>query len=311
MPSEVSMLKTLSLLIFLNGLLIGCSAPLPTVSAGAASADRAPMVMRFDQATHFTAPDGTPVLVQPKDYLVEPTVDAQLRLMPLNGGEPLLLAAEPVTHDIELSSSAPLLLALNEDSRNVVWLNPDGTALDAAGSLSGVRSRDSVRTGRHYQLVYQLDPTTGRLIFGETATGQSSDMNHAQLPPGARVGAGAPGNIGAEERVSNVEIQSFLSNYNQTEALANNILKKLDDTFRFEDNRDRPGGNYAQQTQPSAASYRAMCAGDGTCQAFTFVRPPAGTASGQCFLKQTVPAAVDNPCCVSGRKIPRMQQKIN
>jgi hypothetical protein len=302
------MLKPLSLLIFLNGLLIGCSTPLPTVSAGAASADRAPMVMRFDQATHFTAPDGTPVVVPPEYYLVEPTVDAQLRLMPLNGGAPLLLAAEPVTHDIELSSSAPLLLALNKDSRNVVWLNPDGTALDAAGSLSGVRSRDIVPTRRHYRLVYQLDPTTGRLSFGESATGQRSDMNHAQLPPGARMAAG---NIGAEERVSNVDIQSLLSNYNQTEALASNILKKLDDTFRFEDNRDRPGGDYAQQAQPNAASCRAICTGDDTCQAFTFVKPPAGAASGQCFLKRTVPAAVDNPCCVSGRKTPRMQQKIN
>jgi hypothetical protein len=197
---------------------------------------------------------------------------------------------------------------LNEDSRNVVWLNPDGTALDAVGSLSGIRSRSSVRARRHYQLVYQLDPATGRLTFGESATGQRPDMNPAQFPPGARMGAG---NIGADAHVSNIEIQSLLSNYNQAETLASNVLKKLDDEFRFENNRDRPGGDYAQQAQPSAVSCRAMCAGDGTCQAFTFVKPPAGAASGQCFLKRTVPAAVENPCCVSGRKTLRMQQKIN
>jgi hypothetical protein len=305
------MLKTLSLLILLNGLLIGCSTAMPTVSAGPASADRAPMVMRFDQATHFTAPDGTPVLVLPEEYLVEPTADAQLRLMPLNGGEPLLLAAEPVTHDIDLSSSIPLLLALNEDSRNVVWLNPDGTALDAVGSLSGVRSHSSVRARRHYQLVYQLDPATGRLTFGDGEIGRRPNTKDARLSPEALMGVGTAGNVEAGAHVSNIEIQSLLSNYNQAETLASNVLKKLDDGFPLEDNRDHPGGDYAQQVQPSAVSCRAMCAGDGTCQAFTFVKPPAGAASGQCFLKRTVPAAVENPCCVSGRKTLRMQQKIN
>ena len=102
-------------------------------------------MIQLEQPVHFTAPDGGPVVVEPNDYHVEQTTESHLRLVPEKGGRPILLAAVTTTHDIEVSKPFPLLLALNEDARNLVLLLPDGTALDAAGSLSGIQSRDLAR----------------------------------------------------------------------------------------------------------------------------------------------------------------------
>jgi hypothetical protein len=116
------------------------------------------------------------------------------------------------------------------------------------------------------------------------------------------VGAGALGNLGSGEQLSNFEIQSVLSNYNQAETLRSNIQKKLNEGFRLEYNWDRPGGDYAQQAQPSPEACRTTCAGDGTCQAFTFVKPLPGSSTGLCFLKRTVPTPVGNSCCISAKR---------
>lgn len=258
--------------------------------------------IQLDKPVHFTAPDGAPVLAAPDDYLVEQTAEAQLRLVPSRGGSPLLLAAEATTHDIDVSAPFPLLLALNQDTRNVVLLMPDGTALDAAGSLSGVQSREIVRQRRHYQLAYQLDPTTGQVKFGDGATGQRPLASQSSLSSNARVGGGKLGNLGSEDRALNFELQNQLSQYNQAEALAKAVEKARNEQFRLEYDWDRPGSDYAQQAEPNPESCRAACADNGTCQAFTFVKSPAGSSTGQCFLKRTVPAAVANPCCISGKR---------
>jgi hypothetical protein len=294
--------RRISLLLPIGLLLAGCATKGPVLESTQAVDDSGPISVQLHQPVHFSTPEGASAVVPAGMYDVKPAGAAALQLNPSGSGTPLVVAADPVTHDIDLSAPFPLLLALNDDARNVVLLMPDGTALDAAGSLSGVQPRDIVRPRRHYQLAYSLDPMTGQIRFGNGATGQRPQIGKANISTGALVDAGKLGDLGPGDTESDFEIQEYMSNLNQAEILANNIRKKLDERFPLEENRDRPGGDYAQQIQPNATSCRTACAGDRTCQAFTFVKPHAGTSIGGCFLKRTVPAAVANSCCISGRR---------
>jgi len=262
--------------------------------------------IQLDKAVHFTAPDGAPVLAVQDEYLVEQTADAQLRLVPDKGGSSLILAADIGTHDLEVSAPFSLILALNDDARDVVLLMPDGTALDARGSLSGLRTRDIVRTRRHYQLAYQLDQATGQVQFGDGVAGQRLPANQSRVASNYRLGAGSIGNIGATSTegaaLSMIELQSALSNRATALALATNIAAAQNEPFHLEYNMNRPGSDYGQRTTVSPEACRAICSADGACQAFTFVKPPVGVSAGQCYLKQAVPAQIGNPCCISAKR---------
>jgi hypothetical protein len=174
--------------------LSACATNVPPIPA--LEPDRSQTTIQLDKTVHFSAPDGAPVLATPNEYLAERTADEQLRLVPDKGGAPLILTADRGTHDLEVSAPFPLVLAMNDDARNVVLLMPDGTALDASGSLSGVQTRDIVRPRRHYQLAYQVNPVTGQVQFGDGATGLRPPAGPASLSPNYRAGAGASGNPG-------------------------------------------------------------------------------------------------------------------
>ncbi len=69
-------------------------------------------------------------------------------------------------------------------------------------------------------------------------------------------------------------------------------------------NRDRPGSdfnNIAIATPDPTVCYNA-CNAVGQCQAWTYVKPGVQGPSARCYLKNAVPAAVVNNCCVSGVK---------
>jgi len=259
--------------------------------------------IQFDKTVHFPAPDGAPVPAAPDEYLVEQTTDAQLRLVPHTGGSPLIVAADQCTHDLEVSAPFPLVLALTDDERNVMLLMPDSTALNASGSLSGVRAREIVRSRRHYQLAYQFDQATGQVQFGDGVAGQRPPRSQSQVASNYRVGAGSIGNIGATSTAgaehSMIELQSALSNRTTALALATNIAAAQNEHFHLEYNTDRPGSDYGQRAIISPETCRAICSADGSCQAFTFVKPPAAASAGQCYLKQAVPTQNGYPCCIS------------
>jgi hypothetical protein len=272
------------------------------------------LAIQFDKTLHFSAPDGAPVLATPDEYLVEQTADAQLRLVPGKGGSPLIVAAETGTHDLEVSTPFPLVLALNDDARDVVLLMPDGTALDAAGSLSGVRTRDIVRPRRHYQLAYQLNPATGQVQFGDGAIGQRLPAGRSSMSSNYRIGAGALGNVGTPPssgaELSMIQLQSVVSDRTKAEALASNILAAQNEHFHLEYNTDRPGSDYGQRATVNPEACRAICSADGNCQAFTFVKPPSEVSTGQCYLKRTVPTPVGDRCCISAKRKSLQEEMI-
>lgn len=290
----------------LSPLFTACATESPLTAPPPTKAKAMPMLIRLDQPVHFTTPGGPPVLAAPDDYLVQPMADEQLRLVPQKGGSPLLLAADSVTHDIELSAPIPLLLAFNEDAHNLVLLMPDGTALDAAGSISGIQRRDVVRPKRRYQLAYQLNPATGQIQFGEGTTGQQPPGLQSSASSNYRRGAGALGNVGvstsAESKLDMIQLQSLISQRQLAIQLATNISAAMNERFHLEYNTDRPGNDYGQRLTTSAETCRNICSSDGNCQTLTFVKPSSGTPAGLCSLKQTVPAPVGNACCTSAKR---------
>jgi len=288
--------------LMLMALLAGCGGQ--GLSQSPASTDKTIPALTLDTAIHFATPDGAPLLVEPDDYRVEQATESQLRLVPEKGGRPVLLAAEITTHDIEVSKPFPLLLALNEDARNLVLLLPDGAALDAAGSLSGIQSRDLARPRRHYHLAYQLDQATGQIRFGDGVTGQRPPGSQSQVASTYHGGTGAIGNIDAtrNSELEMINLQSLVSQRQQAVSLAQNIAAAQNEPFHFEYNMNRPGNDYGQRTTVSPEACRAICSTDSACQAFTFVKPPAGSTAGQCYLKRSVPTAAANPCCISAKR---------
>ncbi len=67
---------------------------------------------------------------------------------------------------------------------------------------------------------------------------------------------------------------------------------------------DRPGSDFHNfdLAAPSPEICRDTCASDGRCVAYTYVRPGVQGPSARCWLKNAVPNAVSNGCCVSGVK---------
>lgn len=63
----------------------------------------------------------------------------------------------------------------------------------------------------------------------------------------------------------------------------------------------RWGGDYRSLSMPAGAQgCAAACAVDESCKAWTYERPREDRPDGLCRLKDTVPARVASPCCVSG-----------
>lgn len=74
---------------------------------------------------------------------------------------------------------------------------------------------------------------------------------------------------------------------------------------QMEVDRDRPGGDYTNVTLPAGSqpqSCQQLCAADGQCKSWTYVKAGIQAQNPRCWLKSSVPAAVANTCCVSGLK---------
>jgi hypothetical protein len=70
-----------------------------------------------------------------------------------------------------------------------------------------------------------------------------------------------------------------------------------------EANTDRPGGDFTsfEMRRPVAAACAATCESNPKCYAWTFVKPGVQGRRARCWLKGTIPPAVANSCCISGK----------
>jgi len=284
----------------------GCATqqgPEATAPQGAADA----MInIHLDKPLFFQTPDGQTVRTPSGDYRVEDAADAQLRLLSLEHAPTLIVVATPNSHDLDLSATFVLTFTEKEDEQHILLLHPDGSARDAVGSLSGIQSRDVFRAKR----LYTLQSETGTVRFGDGIVGQAPPTAASTIVPSYRAGAGTAGNTGKDSALSMFELQSLLSDRQRALALSQAVLAAQNEHFHLEYNTDRPGSDYAQRLVANPESCRAACTAEGTCQAFTFVKPAVGAPVGQCFLKQTVPAYVSNPCCISAQRKSAQEELI-
>jgi hypothetical protein len=86
-----------------------------------------------------------------------------------------------------------------------------------------------------------------------------------------------------------------------TKANAVDPLIAVQDKFEYDTNRS--GSDYRTfETQADPTICRNECAKDPTCRAYTYVKPGVQGPNAKCWLKNTVPGASVNNCCVSGVK---------
>ena len=67
-------------------------------------------------------------------------------------------------------------------------------------------------------------------------------------------------------------------------------------------NFDRPGGDYQNSPVPSGdpAECALVCERDRRCRAWSFNYPSENSHAAICWLKSSVPARIEDDCCVSG-----------
>ena len=99
-------------------------------------------VMELDRDVHFLTPQGEDALISSGLYTVE-LVDGGLRLIRSDEKDPkpVIIQAESTNHDDSLRSSQLLSIPGEEDQHMVMLLLPDGTARQAIGTYSGMRTR--------------------------------------------------------------------------------------------------------------------------------------------------------------------------
>jgi len=73
---------------------------------------------------------------------------------------------------------------------------------------------------------------------------------------------------------------------------------------QWEPNTDRPGSAYRSFDLPAPRpeTCRDACWAEPQCRAFTYVRPGVQGPHARCWLKNVVPPARPNDCCLSGVK---------
>lgn len=68
----------------------------------------------------------------------------------------------------------------------------------------------------------------------------------------------------------------------------------------MEDNTDRPGADFGHFEVAKASECQAFCRKDTRCKSWTYVRPRVHGPSAVCYLKNAMPPATPNNCCISG-----------
>ncbi len=68
----------------------------------------------------------------------------------------------------------------------------------------------------------------------------------------------------------------------------------------MEDNTDRPGADFGHFEVTRASECQAACRKDTRCRSWTFVRPRVQGVRAVCYLKNAMPPATPNNCCISG-----------
>ena len=131
-------------LVFLGVVFSGCASTHLQDSGNEADAGPVPFtsMVEFDQAMHFLNQEGEDVIISAGDYYVDP-VQNGLRLKSVHNEEAVavIVKAETTTHDRTVEIPESVSMKEGADQQVVMMLMPDGQALEAVGSTSGIQGR--------------------------------------------------------------------------------------------------------------------------------------------------------------------------
>jgi hypothetical protein len=133
--------QKLSLCLFTAVLMIGSPA-LAAISL--------PTAVEFEKAISFQKPDGEPVQLKAGIYEVKLGAEEELKFDPIGAGDVITVAALPANHDEAFEHAKALLTPApdnNPDKQHVILWMPDGVAMEAIGSYSGLFSRSTLTWG--------------------------------------------------------------------------------------------------------------------------------------------------------------------
>ncbi|MEX2494283.1 MAG: hypothetical protein WD425_21295 [Nitrospirales bacterium] len=99
-----------------------------------------PTTVTVQKAVHFMTPDGSNVVIEPGTYIIE-VAEEWLRFISGERRDALLLQATPIQHDETLELAKAVSESGEDDEYRIALLLPEGTGLEAIGSVSGIRSR--------------------------------------------------------------------------------------------------------------------------------------------------------------------------
>ena len=127
-----------------------------------------PVVVQFTQPVFFVSPDGTPYLVMPDTYTVEPA-HPWLRLIPAERKDAILIEAATINHEESLQTQTAVIIESETGKIHLLLLFPDGKALEARGSSSGIQSRATLRATLSQRQIQQAltakRPSSPKLSF--------------------------------------------------------------------------------------------------------------------------------------------------
>jgi len=107
-------------------------------------------VIHLDKPVHFSLPDGGDVLIAPGDYAVEASGQAALLIRNIDLRQEFNVQAVVAHHEAALTRRVAVITPNEQDPdiMHIVLAEPDGSAREASGSLTGVRSRAGSSTVR-------------------------------------------------------------------------------------------------------------------------------------------------------------------
>lgn len=144
---------------FVPALAIGC-----VLTEFVWAAQAATTLTIIDQPIHFMASDGSDVVAEAGTYQVD-AADSRLSLT-AEGRTPLFLDAQATTHNEKIESPLAVLVPGDDlDVLHVVLLLPNGQALDAPGSRSGVLSRAASRAPLSALTIHERGTVQGTIFF--------------------------------------------------------------------------------------------------------------------------------------------------
>lgn len=146
-------------------------------------------ILKLDQPAHFSTAEGDDVFLDPGSYAIE-AADGSIRVQPAH--DPLRtdrwqLTAFKTVHTESLERPVAITALENTDELHLVVLLPDGTGLEAIGSISGLRSRAAApaQTLSQTQISQHLTAQQGIAQgFSPVKPGTSTfALDPASLPP--------------------------------------------------------------------------------------------------------------------------------